>query len=105
VDTVRQVDVDENRADLRDSELGHHPLGVVGRPDADTIPLVDPQTNESARQLVGAIAQLRVRPADPLVAGDHRFVAGGGLGNGIEEVANGLADQRPVVCAVCVAQH
>ena len=33
------------------------------------------------------------------------LVASVGLADGVEEVANGLADQGPVVCSVSVTEH
>ncbi len=47
---VGRVDVDEDQPGLGGGELGHHPFGVVRRPDADPLAGFEPERQQSRRQ-------------------------------------------------------
>lgn len=54
--TVRGIDIDEDRPDLRRRELRDDPLDRIGRPDADAIAVRDTERHESARERIGPLA-------------------------------------------------
>ena len=60
---VGGVDVDEDRADLGGGVLGDGPLGAVGRPDANPVPLADARREQAEGESVDLSLQLRVAVA------------------------------------------
>src|SRR5439155_7412748 len=61
---IRRVDVDEDRANLRDGELGNDPLRPVGRPDADVLAGLDTKGKQAASDLFHV--QLEFAVASPV---------------------------------------
>ena len=61
VRAVGGVDVDEDRADLGRRVLHEHPLGAVGRPDADAVARADPEMQQPGRRGVDRRVELAHR--------------------------------------------
>ena len=91
---VRRVDVDEDDPRLGGGELDEHPLGAVGRPDADPVPLLEPGAEQSARERVDLLVELGVAEAHALVAHDQRLAVAEAGDRALEVLADRLADQR-----------
>ena len=91
VGAVGRVDVDQDGADLGGGELGQHPLGVVGGPDADVLAFLDADGHQAA----GDALDLGVEPAigEPVAGGavDQGFTVGIAAGLLVEDVADGEA--------------
>ena len=60
VGAVGRIDVDHDRADFGGGELCEHPLGIVGGPDANVLPLLDTQGHQPPGDALHFIAKLRV---------------------------------------------
>ena len=104
VGAVGRVDVDQDQAGLGGGELGDHPLGIVGRPDADPVAGLEAQRQEPGGEGVDLGVQLGVGPADRLLAHDQGGPVGPAGGGTLEVGADGLADQGHVAHAVHVAE-
>jgi hypothetical protein len=78
---------------------------MIGRPDTNSVALLDFEGHEKPRQLVDVSTELGLRPADTLMAGNQSLAAGVGLAGSIEDVTDGLADQWLGVGAVGIAEH
>ena len=104
VGAVGRVDVDQDQAGLGGGELGDHPLGIVGRPDADPVAGLEAQRQEPGGEGVDLGVQLGVGPADRLLAHDQGGPVGPAGGGTLEVGADGLADQGHVARAVHVAE-
>ena len=61
VGAVGRVDVDQDQAGLGGGELGHHPFGVVGRPDADPVAGLEAQRQQAGGEGVDLRAAARHR--------------------------------------------
>ena len=88
---VGRVYGDEDGADLGGGELGDHPLGVVGGPDADMLAFFDADGQEATGHAFHLGMKLAVVEA---VAGgrmDKGFPFGEALGLDVEDVADGAA--------------
>ena len=103
VPPVGGVDVDEHDPRPRRRELGHDPLRVVRRPDAEPVALLEPEGHEAGGERVGPGPQLPVRPADALVAHDEGLPIGRLLGDPVERLPDRLAEERLYGGAVGVA--
>src|SRR5262249_20670188 len=66
-DTVGRIDVDKNRPDLGRGELCDDPLGVVWRPNADPVALLDSQGEETAGEAIARVLKLGVAESHPLM--------------------------------------
>ena len=93
---VGRVDVDEDDPGLRGGELGQHPLGAVGRPDADAVALLEAGAEQPARERVDLLVELGVREPDVLVADHERLAVAEARDRALEVLADRLADQRLV---------
>ncbi len=69
---VCRVDVHQDQPGLGGGELGHHPLGVVGRPDADALARLQSQRDQSGGERIDLLAEFVIAPADALLAGNQR---------------------------------
>ena len=49
---IGRVDVDQDQAGLGGGELGHHPFGVVRRPDADAVARREPERQQAGGERV-----------------------------------------------------
>ena len=61
VGAVGRVDVDQDQAGLGGGELRHHPLGVVGRPDADPVAGLEAQRQQAGGEGVDLAPAARRR--------------------------------------------
>jgi hypothetical protein len=102
VRAVGRVDVDEDRPDPRRRVLHEHPLGAVGRPDADPLAALHAEPQQPGGQRVDARAELGIGPADALAGGDEGGPAAEAGDRPVEVGADRLAEQRDVVGAVGV---
>ena len=66
------VDVHQDQPGLGGGELGHHPFGIVRRPDADALARLQSERDQSGGERIDLLAQLAIAPADALLAGDQR---------------------------------
>ena len=91
VGAVGGIDVDQDGADLGGGELGEHPLGVVGGPDADVLALCDADGHQAARDALDLGVELPV--GEPVAGGgmDEGFAVGVAVGLLVEDVADGEA--------------
>jgi hypothetical protein len=96
VGPVGRVDVDQDGADLGGGVLHEHPLGDVGRPDADPVTLADPRREQPGGQGVHLLAQLRVGEAPAGGDLDERLAVRAAGRGAVEVVADGVAEQRDV---------
>ena len=103
MDPIAGVDVDQNRADLAGGKLGDRPLGAVGRPDADPFPLGDAQGQQRSRTLIDHRFERAIAVAQPLVAGDQRFILWIARHNLVKEIANSHAQQRLLTGTTSIA--
>ena len=90
------IDVHENRPDLGGRKLQGHPFPAVDRPDAYTVPLLDPQLQQPLGQLVGHLVERAVGEAPPLMRGNERFFVGMLSGNAPETFPDGQVEQRHI---------
>ena len=69
---VGRVDRDQDQAGLGGGELGQHPFGIVGRPDADPIAGLEPERQQAGGTGLDAGMQLGIAQAHALLAHDQR---------------------------------
>ena len=100
VGAVGRVDVDQDRADLRGRQLGQHPLGAVGRPDADPVAHLDAGADQPARHGVDVAVELGVGPATPGGA-LHQCLATTVRGDGPREVGTDRLLQERAAGLTC----
>ena len=91
VGAVGGVDVDQDGADLGGGELGQHPLGVVGGPDADVLAFLDADGHQAAGDALHLGVELAV--GEPVAGGgvDECFAVGIAVGLLVKDVADGEA--------------
>ena len=65
---IGRVDVDQDQAGPGGGELGEHPFGVVGRPDADAVARLEPERQQAGGEGVGPLGEFAPGPADALLA-------------------------------------
>uniref|UniRef100_A9U7B9 Predicted protein n=1 Tax=Physcomitrium patens TaxID=3218 RepID=A9U7B9_PHYPA len=100
---VGRVDVDQHQADLGRGQLHQHPFGVVVRPDADAVALVQPQAQQRAGQAARLGVQAGIAVAQALVAADQGLAIGLAGRHVGKEIADGLLDQRHIGAALGMA--
>jgi len=93
-EAIGGIDVDEDEPGLGGGELGHHPFGVVGRPDADAIARREAERQEPRGKRVDPALQFAIAPADVLMAHDECVPLAPARRDGVEMDADGLADER-----------
>ncbi|MDH6591491.1 hypothetical protein M2165_001380 [Variovorax sp. TBS-050B] len=91
---VGGVDVDQDQARLRGRDLHQHPGDVVVRPDAHAVAGFEAELQQRAREAVRFGLQFAVAEAQALVAAHERLAVRLPLDHVVEEVADGLLDQR-----------
>ena len=104
VGAVGRVDVDQDQAGLGGGELRHHPLRVVGRPDADPVAGLEAQRQQAGGEGIDLGLQLGPGPAQALLADDQGIALRPARGGAVEMDADGLAEQRDVRGPVHVAE-
>ena len=102
-DAIGRIDVDQDQPGLGRGKLRQHPFGIVGRPDADAVAGLKPERQQPGGELVDLIAQFAVGEPHLLVAHDQRRPVRMFVADRVEELADGLADQRHFAGAVDVA--
>ena len=88
------VHVDQNGADSCGARLQVDPFHATGGPHADAIAGTNAECPKAARRTRHLLAQLRVREADLLVAGDKRVPIGVPGGHIVEDLADRLFKNR-----------
>jgi hypothetical protein len=96
VGTVRRIDVDEDRADLRAGVLQHGPLGHVRRPDPDSVALDDAGVDQAERERVNLGTQLLVGPPAAGRDLDESLMLRLGRDRLVEVIADSVTEQGHV---------
>ena len=106
---IGRIDIDQDQAGFGGGELGDHPFGIIGRPDAAPFAGFEPQRQKAGGEVIDLPLQLGIGPAHLLMAHDERVAVRPAPGRHVEEGAHGLADQRgvadPVHIALCQPGH
>ena len=100
---IGRIDIDQNEPGLGRGKLSEHPFGIVGRPDADAVAGLKPERQQPSGELVDLAAQFAVGEPHFLVAHDQRWPVRMFVADRVEELADGLADQRDFAGAVDIA--
>ena len=100
---IGRIDVDQDQPGLGGGELGQHPFRIIGRPDADAVAGLEPERQQSGGELVDLVAQFAVGEPHLLVPHHQRRPSRMFVADRVEELADGLADQRHFAGAVDIA--
>ena len=84
-----RIDGHENRPNLRQRELEHHPFGHVGRPNGDTVARRHARGHQPARDASRLVLELSEGVAKAGMAVDERFAIRQRLREESQEAANG----------------
>ena len=105
VGPVRRVDRHQDRADLRGRVLRDRPLGAVGRPDADPVPLRHPRAEQAGGERVDVTVEVGVGPPSPARELDERLAVTVRCDGALEVGADGLLEERRGRLAAGVGLH
>ena len=72
-EAVGRIDRDQHQPDARGGELRDQPFGPVRRPDADPVPLLQPEREEPRRHGIDLACELAPGVAPPRLAEDRRL--------------------------------
>ena len=101
---VTGVDVDHDGADARRGELGQDPLGAIGRPDGDPVPLPDSHGRQPTGDLIDPFQELFPPQADALGNHHQGFPLGIPGCSPLQNRSNGRLEQGSVARSASVAQ-
>jgi len=87
------VDGDEHAADHAQGGLQINPLGDVGRPDGDVVPLLHAQRHQALGRLAAPLVELAVGLTDLKLGSNERRMFGKTFGCFANNLSDGLVDK------------
>ena len=94
VQTVGRIDVDQDHAELRRSELQHHPLVAIRRPDADAVAPLQSQREQTGGDAFDFRMELPVVETDALGTHHQCRPIRMRCRDAVQQAAHGIAEQR-----------